>query len=130
VQEHEEVAALLQKHRFTTHEEPQEVVADAAYGVRKVFTLLSSRRIQANIPTRTTHVTARRKKEEAGFRYDSDRDVWVCPEGKTMYKMSQSKPSGHTLYRVHARACARCPKHGTLCTTKRPSVVDSAETTS
>jgi hypothetical protein len=90
-----------------------------------VFTLLSRCGVQANIPTRTTHVTARRKKEEAGFRYDSERDVWVCPEGKTMYNMSQSKPPGHTIYRVHARACVRCPRHGTLCKTKRPSIVDS-----
>lgn len=44
-----------------------------------------------------------------------------------MYKMSQSKPPGHTIYRVHARACVRCPRHGTLCRTKRPSIVDSRE---
>lgn len=125
VHEHEEVATLLQKHRFITRKEPQEVVADTAYGVRKVFTFLSSRGIQANIPTQTTHVTARRKKEEAGFRYDADRDVWVCPEGKTMYKMSQSKAPGHTLYMVHKRACASCPRHGKLCMAKRPSIVDS-----
>lgn len=117
VHEHEEVATLLQEHRFITRGEPQEVVADTAYRVRKVFTFLSSRRIQANIPTRTTHV--------AGFRYDADRDVWVCPEGKTMYKMSQSKAPGHTLYMVHKRACASCPRHGELCMAKRPSIVDS-----
>jgi hypothetical protein len=125
VQEHEEVEALLEKHRFTTHEKPQEVVADAAYGIRKVFALLSRCGVQANIPPRTTHVTARRKKEEAGFRYDADRDVWVCPEGKTLYRMSQSKPPGHTLYMVHTRACATCPRHVMLCKTKRPSIVDS-----
>jgi hypothetical protein len=34
VHEHEEVERLLQKHRFITHEKPQELVADSAYGVR------------------------------------------------------------------------------------------------
>jgi hypothetical protein len=96
-------------------------------GVRKVFTLLAKHGIRANIPPRTTHVTARRKKEKAGFHYDADRDVWVWPEGKTLYKMSQSKPPGHTLYMVNAYACRKCPRHGALCKTKRPSVVDSRE---
>jgi len=121
------VERLLQKHRFIAHEKPQELVADSAHGVRKAFTLLDRRGIRANIPPRTTHVTARRKKEEAGFRYDADRDVWVCPEGKTLYKMSQSKPPGHTLYIVNAYACRKCPRHGALCKTKRPSIVDSWE---
>ena len=55
------------------------------------------------------------------------RPVWVCPEGKTLYKMSQSKPPGHTLYMVNAYACRKCPRHGALCKTKTPSIVDSRE---
>ena len=51
----------------------------------------------------------------------------MCPEGKTLYKMSQSKPPGHTLYMVNAYACRECPRHGALCKTKRPSIVDSRE---
>jgi hypothetical protein len=90
-----------------------------------VFTLLDRHGIRVNIPPHTTHVATRRKKEDAGFHYDADRDLWVCPEGKTLYKMSQSKAPGHTLYMVHARACVRCPRHGTLCKAKRPSIVDS-----
>jgi hypothetical protein len=58
VQEHEEVERLLQKHRFITHEKPQELVADSAYGVRKVFTLLDRRGIRTNIPPRTTPAPA------------------------------------------------------------------------
>jgi hypothetical protein len=54
IQEHEEVDRLHQKQRFITIKKPHRLVADSAYGIRKVLTLLDRHGIPADILPRIT----------------------------------------------------------------------------
>ena len=123
IQEHTQVPELLTKHWMVTGEKPHEVVADVGYGITSTYEFLSRSGIAANIPYRHARDVRREKKQRAGFRYDSGRDVYVCPEGKTLYRMSTSRTPGHVLYMVSRCACHSCPHHGVLCKTKRLSIV-------
>ena len=99
VAESQVLATLLSKHIFGTHCRPEEAVADRAYGTKNL----------------------RRERIKAGFRYDSERDVYICPQGKTLYR-TKEQADGSVVYKVHRLACKGCPHQGTLCRPKRPSI--------
>ncbi|HHV76072.1 MAG TPA: transposase, partial [Syntrophothermus lipocalidus] len=121
VAESQVLPGLLSKHIFQTHCRPKEAVADAAYGTREVYRFLDSMRIIPTIPRRQTWQKLRQQRIKAGFRYDPERDVYVCPYGKTLYRCKE-QADGSVLYKVHRLACRGCPNQGTLCKAKRPSV--------
>lgn len=112
---------LLGKHIFGTRSRPEEVVADRAYGTREVYRFLESMGILPTIPRRQTWQNLRERRLKAGFRYDEERDVYICPAGKTLYR-SKEQPDGSVVYRVHRLACKGCPHQDTLCLAKRPSI--------
>lgn len=113
--------ALLSEHVFGTHSRPEEAVADRAYGTREVYRFLESMDILPTIPRRRTWQNLREKRLKAGFKYDRERDVYICPAGKTLYRIKEQS-DGSIVYRVHRLACKGCPHQGTLCRAKRPSI--------
>ena len=123
VQEHTQVPELLTRHWMVTGEKPDEVVGDAGYGIASTYEFLDKSGVLPNMPYRHARDSRRDTKQRAGFRYDSDRDVYVCPEGKTLYRMSTPRAPGHVLYMVSRCACHSCPRHGVQCKPKRPSIV-------
>lgn len=54
--------------------------------------------------------------DKSHFQYDKERDVYICPEGKTLKHqgVDSERPHRH-VYRADANACNSCPHHG-VCT--------------
>lgn len=90
VQEHTQVPELLMRHWMVTGEKPKEVVGDAGYGIMSTYEYLDKVGISPNMPYRHARDSRRDTKHKSGFRYDAERDVYICPEGKTLYRMSTS----------------------------------------
>lgn len=122
--ESHELPVLMGKHRWTVRSKPKAVVADKGYGTAAVYQFLDEQRIDAIIPRRKPWSKVLKKRLEAGFRYDRQRDVYVCPKGKTMYRSPGSSPE-QVRYRVHRLACNGCELQGVLCKSKRPSITRS-----
>ena len=112
---------LIGKHIFSTRSHPEEVVADRAYGTREVYRFLERMGILPTIPPRQTWQNLREKRLKAGLRYDAERDVYICPAGKTLYR-TKERSSGAVVYKVHRLACKGCLHRGTLCRAKRSSI--------
>ncbi|MGQ9498705.1 MAG: hypothetical protein ACUVRC_10395, partial [Desulfotomaculales bacterium] len=95
------------KHIFSTRSHPEEVAADRAYGTREVYRFLERMGILPTIPPRQTWQNLREKRIGAGFRYDAERDVYICPAGKTLYR-TKERSNGAVVYKVHRLACKGC----------------------
>lgn len=67
------------------------------------------------------HVPAQRSVNAGGlldrsaFRYDQDKDCFVCPEGRTLKRMQLSRKDRAVYYGAHVADCAACPRK-TQCT--------------
>ena len=50
----------------------------------------------------------------AGFDYQADQDVWVCPEGEHLWPHEFDHERRLVRYRAQAHVCNRCPSEGAL----------------
>lgn len=113
---------------WNARNKPREVVADKAYGTMRFYRYLKGPKISPAIPNRNLQRSLRKRKLEAGFTYDPVKDVYTCSKGRTLHKMKSVRTSaGRYHYRVHRLACRGCEYSGTLCKTKRPTVVRSED---
>lgn len=104
--EHRLVPLLVGKHTFNCRKKPREVVADRGYGKQAVYLFLKRQGITPIIPRHQSRTRLVRKKQELGFTYDPERDVYICPRGKKLYKVQRL---GETVrYRTHRYACRGC----------------------
>jgi hypothetical protein len=116
-----QVPALLGQHTWRVRRRPGEVVADSAYGTRDVYRFLRNQGVKPTVLGRRPWKTTRDRKLAAGFHYDPQTDVYTCPEGKKLYRVSKKK-DGSALYKTHRLACRKCPKRATICKAGRPSL--------
>lgn len=119
--ESHQVPELWGQHYWRTRLRAREVVADKAYGTKQVYRFLRGQGLLPTIRARKPWRQARERRLQAGFRYDKARDIFVCPEGKKLYREKQ-RSDGSFLYKVHRKACHKCSRHGVLCKAKRPSI--------
>jgi transposase len=59
----------------------------------------------------------------ANFHFDSERDIYVCPMGKTLvYRTTINHPNGtkSRLYRAEVADCTTCPHHNQCCPRSLP----------
>ncbi len=113
-------AALLDRHIDALQSMPAEVVADQGYSSHGFYKHLLDMGIKPSIPKAKPWKRSARKRRDAGFRYDPERDVYVCPAGKTMYRLKDV--GNKKQYQVHRLACKGCPNSGSLCRAKRPVI--------
>jgi hypothetical protein len=76
-------AALLDRYIDVLQSIPVEVVADKGYSSRKLYKHLLDVGIEPSIPRAKPWKTSSCKRKNAGSHYDSRRDAYVCPAGKT-----------------------------------------------
>jgi transposase len=125
IRESQVCAALLSRHMDAVENAPAEVVADKGYSSRRLYKHLFDMGIKPSIPKARPWKESSRKRKEAGFKYDPERDVYVCPAGKTMYRLKDV--GNKKLYQVHRLACKGCPNSGSLCKAKRPTITRSVD---
>jgi hypothetical protein len=89
---------------------PDRIAGDAAYGTGEMLGWLVEREIDPHIPVRDqSDVGADGKFVRADFRYDRERDLYICPGGKEL-KTSGTVHDGTTLKYIAKRSdCGRCP---------------------
>lgn len=87
----ETLPSLIWQHASLVGTMPKEAVADAIYGTKDVYAFSRGLGIPPSMP---------RKKSQGGrwlavssFTYDAERDVFVCPEGKTLERGAEKQAS-------------------------------------
>ena len=94
---------------------PDHVAGDVAYGTGKMLAWLIEREIEPHIPVRDNAQRDDGTFSRTDFAYDSERDVYICPEGKTLHTTGRVV-SGNTLYyRARKRDCQHCPLKDRCC---------------
>jgi transposase len=94
---------------------PDNIAGDVAYGTGEMLGWLVEREIEPHIP-----VWDKAKREDGSlsredFSYDKERDVYVCPQGKTL-KTTGRRHGGKTLlYRSSKFDCDGCPLKPRCC---------------
>src|SRR6266446_2091304 len=111
IAENKKLMELLAQHEQNTRCQVQTVVADHKYGTNENYVACQARGI-------TTHMgdalgKARQGREQSilgdeAFRYDAQRDVYLCPAGQRL-KPRRMHPVRHTIeYKAPARVCGVC----------------------
>jgi transposase len=94
---------------------PKHVAGDVAYGTGKMLAWLIKREIEPHIPVRDNAQRDDGTFSRTDFAYDGERDVYICPEGKTLHTTGRVV-SGNTLYyRARKRDCQHCPLKDRCC---------------
>lgn len=91
---------------------PERLAADVAYGTGKVLGwLIDEHDIEPHIPVwEQSKVAPEGKFTRADFKYDQDKDVYVCPGGKELTTSGNVHYDGKTIkYMARGSDCASCP---------------------
>ena len=103
---------LLEEHQRATGTEVETVVADSKYGTKENYLACMDAGIKAHIPGfngGTKKRLLRRGLFMADrFRYDSERDIYICPAGQEMKRKSYHKHRKNYDYSPPKRICAEC----------------------
>jgi hypothetical protein len=81
-----------------------EVLLAAGYAGALVFSAFVLEFLSAH-----THKRSMRYRT-AGFQYDQDRDLWVCPEGESLWPVEFDRERRLVRYRGKSQVCNACPK--------------------
>ncbi|HPC76669.1 MAG TPA: transposase, partial [Synergistales bacterium] len=113
---------LLRRHRETTGKPASTVVADSKYGTIDNFLSLYDQGIKAHMPDLCRSASVREEKRgiftEAHFRYDRERDIYLCPAGKELKPKSLHRGRGSIDYGASRADCEACPLRSG-CTTNK-----------
>ncbi len=106
-----EVAAtetMLERTEDRFELKPRHIAGDVAYGTGELLGALMARDIAPHIP-----VWDKSKRDDGtlsreDFSFDHERDVYVCPDGKTLSTTGRVHDGKTRLYRASTRDCAPC----------------------
>jgi transposase len=96
---------------------PDRIAGDVAYGTGKMLGWLVDHDIDPHIPVwdRTQSDDGTFSRDD--FSYDNERDIYICPGGKTL-RTTARVVSGNTLYyRARKHDCQSCPLKDRCCPT-------------
>ena len=104
--------ALMDDHEANTEESIATVIADAQYGTVENLLKCHDRDVNAHMP----HLGKAAQKRNAArgifggerFRYDPDRDVYICPTGNALKRSGRDIKNSHLIYRASQKACKAC----------------------
>jgi|SRR5215212_9986807 len=108
VSENRPMLDLLWSTAFRWHIRPRRVTGDAKYGTRQNVAALEKVGIRAyvaipNFDFRDTGLFG-----PGHFRYDPERDVYVCPAGEHLHWRAHNSGARGTMYRAKAEVCNAC----------------------
>ncbi|WP_178024854.1 IS1182 family transposase [uncultured Paenibacillus sp.] len=115
----------LEKVKMQLGQLPGTVIADAGYGSEENYAYLEGENVRAIVKYNTYHKekTKAWKKDISkldNWQYDEAKDTWICPAGRILTFIRESKEkneSGYVARKRHYRSisCAECPLKA-LCT--------------
>jgi len=96
---------------------PQQLAADSAYGSAPMLNwLVTEKQIAPHIPVLDKSTREDGTFSRAEFRYDAERDRYVCPAGKDLTTTGTLVNDGTTLlYRARKHDCDPCPLKSRCC---------------
>ena len=112
--EHEShlLVPLAEQHRINTGRSAAVVVADSKYGTVENYLSCLDRGIRAHIPDLGRGTSRRREREgffsESRFRYDPDRDVYICPAGAELKRVGRKASRRGIDYGAAPSICKSC----------------------
>jgi transposase len=98
---------LLWRTRFRWKLWPRQATGDKKYGTEEIIVALESQHLRAYIPLpdhdhHTEFFSADR------FRYEAERDVYICPAGKELHFWKPQTTERSRRYRARAKDCHQC----------------------
>lgn len=91
-----------------------EVCADSQYGTAWNYALCWKRGIKPSIPRRRT-VRRKHRIPQGKFKYSPEKDVYICPNGKELRRVTYDKRTSRWHYRPRNRDCKVCPLKSLCC---------------
>jgi len=118
VMENQPMLDLIWRTRFRWKLWPRHVTGDTKYGTEENIVALETQHIRAYVPLpdidhRTEFFSADR------FRYEAERDVYVCPAGKELHFFPAHSTQRSRRYRARAKDCNHCPLKAKCTTSKQ-----------
>ncbi len=93
---------------------PKEGSADAGYWSYDTLEYAKEKGLDAYIPYHMEKVEDRKgetdkRYQKSNFRYDEERDIYVCPEGKHLNRWTEQRQEGQILYLLYrGESCGEC----------------------
>jgi IS5 family transposase len=101
------LAEVLDRHQFNVGQAAQTVAADKAYGTGENYQHLRERGVRPCIP-HPRNPDRPGKFPRTAFRYDPQRDGFVCPAGQFLRRWNREPNRQRTRYRADPKVCAAC----------------------
>ncbi|MDQ1909925.1 IS1182 family transposase [Paenibacillus sp. GD4] len=109
----------LNKVKETLGRLPKTVIADAGYGGEENYAYLEKENMEALVKYNSFHKEVSRAWRNdvsrlENWTYNEDKDIWVCPNGRTLHFIKESKNKTDSGYGVKLRIyrsenCGGCP---------------------
>jgi DDE family transposase len=100
--------------RFDLH--PKRLAGDTAYGAAPMLAwLVKQKGIAPHIPVFDKSGREDGTFSRADFTFDAERDLYLCPRGKTLATTGTVHDGRTRLYRARTRDCGRCPLKRQCC---------------
>ena len=118
VMENQPMLDLIWRTRFRWKLWPCHVTGDTKYGTEENIVALETQHIRAYVPLpdidhRTEFFSAER------FRYEAERDVYICPAGKELHFFPAHSTERSRRYRAYAKDCNHCALKAKCTTSKQ-----------
>lgn len=94
---------------------PKQIAGDVAYGTGEMLGWLLQRNITPHIPIRDKSGRKDGTLSRNDFTYDKDRDVYICPEQKTLTTTGRVFTGNTLYYRSSKLDCDPCPLKNRCC---------------
>jgi transposase len=94
---------------------PKRLAADTAYGTGIMLDWLIKREIEPHIPVRDMSQRTDGTFSREDFAYAADRDVYICPDGKTLTTTGRVFAGNTLYYRARQADCEQCPLKSRCC---------------
>jgi transposase len=94
---------------------PRRIAADVAYGTGEMLGWLVGHDIEPHIPVWDKSSRDDGTFSRADFAYDEDRDVYRCPNGKTLTTTGRVFRGNTLYYRATKHDCGSCPLKARCC---------------
>lgn len=96
---------------------PDTLAGDVAYGTGEMLDWLVERGIEPHIPVWDKGKRGDGSLSREDFAYDKERDVYICPQGKTLRTTGRRHGGKTLLYRSSKLDCDPCPLKPRCCPT-------------
>ncbi len=112
VHEAHRMQSLIDSHQKNTERKVKTAVADSKYGTIENYLACDDRGIKAHFKSleQTQKDTGTKKGifPKEAFRYDADRDIFICPAGEILKRRKYFKKRQHYEYIASKKTCNNC----------------------